>query len=226
MKFPFKVPNGYKLKVTQPFGSISKLQFYKDRGIDIPFHNGVDIVLVDSQGREVPKVTYGSALITPSVGWQIVKTTFDNPMSTKGNGVTIQSSEIIDTLGRVTRWQLVFWHCSEVVYTKGILGAFETVGYVGNSGAVSPAPSIACPYCGSHLHLMLYIHEKRDGTWYVLDPANGVGGAQDVLKYIDINDVYYGNDTDFLKDEPPLMWLISQLNSLILSLKAQIARYF
>jgi len=204
LTFPIRCHSGLRPRITQPYGATGNLQWYKDKGIEMPFHNGTDITIGD------PKQTYGSALIVPGEGWRVVKATYDNPMSTKGNGVTLQSSSFVeDGIEKVL--QVVYWHCSEVMPSGKALPAESVVAYVGNSGAVSPEPSPSCPYCGSHLHLMMFELFYLNGKWVLQNADNGVNGAIDPMTRFSLSDLSYGTDSDIAKDNPPLVWAMGKL---------------
>lgn len=205
LPFPIKVHSGLSLKISQPYGAVGEIEWYKARGIEIPFHNGIDILLTGTDRQN-----YGTPLITPSEGWQIIKTSFDSPMSTKGNGVTIQSSSFTED-GIVKILQCVLWHCSEIESKKGILPKYEHVAYMGNSGAVKPEPSTSCPYCGTHLHLMLFEFFFLDGRWRLQNSNNGVNGAIDPMTRFSFDVIIKGDDTGISKDTPPLLWAFDKL---------------
>jgi hypothetical protein len=205
LPFPILVPKGYKLRITQPYAATDNLAWYKEKGLNLSFHNGVDVVIDSSD----PRLTYGSACFCPFPNGWTVKKTFDSPMSTKGNGITLESESFIED-GIEKKIQLVYWHLSKLVeqtnhYFKDI------VGYVGNSGMVKPEPSPSCPYCGSHLHFMMYEFFKIDRRWVLQNADNGVGGAIDPMKRFDINNVIYAADTDMMFDLAPLQWAMDKL---------------
>ena len=202
---PIKVHSGLKPIVTQPFGDTTTLAWYKERGMNIPFHNGTDIIL---SGTDVQ--TYGSELITPSEGWRIVKATFDAPMSTKGNGVTIQSPQFEeDGIQKVL--QVVYWHASHIEFDSKVRPAYDTVANVGNTGAVRPEPTVKCPFAGSHLHLMLFEYHIINGRNVLQNANNGVGGAINPLERFDMTWTIEGKDTGGASDRYPLEWVFDKL---------------
>lgn len=198
MKAPFRSPN--KIIVTQEFGDISRVAYYKTNNINIPFHNGTDIILGDA------RVTYGTECVCPFPNAKVVKVTFDTPTSTKGNGVTIES-EAVDN----TKYQVVFWHTGEVAVKEGqYLKEGDVVCYIGNSGLCNPAPTEVQPWNGSHCHLMLfkyvYIADNRGSRWELQDGDNGVNGARNPRELFDLSQCYVGKDTGLIHD----MWVLKQ----------------
>lgn len=210
LPIPIRVPDGYRLAMTQPYANTGLNDWYARNGITAPFHNGVDLVITDRLGRTNWTKTYGAALITPTSGWRIVKITFDTPMATKGNGITIESPEYVEN-GVTKKSQVVFWHCSATRSLPGTLPAFTEVAYIGNSGLVRPEPSPVCAHCGSHLHLMLFDYTFNGSFWTLDNNNNGVGGAIDPLTRFDLSNVIYGADTSVDKDLPPLQYFFAVL---------------
>lgn len=202
---PIRAHSNLDIQITQPYGSNANVEWYKANNIEVPFHNGVDLILTGTERQ-----TYGSALITPTDGWKIVKVTFDSPMSTKGNGITIECQEFEED-GITKKLQVVYWHCSEIVSKFDALKQFDEIAYIGNSGAVNPAPTPECPYCGSHLHLMLFEFHKLNGRWMLQNENNGVKGAIDPMTRFDIAWIIRGEDTSVTKDTPPLKWAMDRL---------------
>jgi len=199
--FPIRLPEGCKPYITQGFANTGNNEWYKANGITAPFHNGTDIVLV-KDGYGDNQVTYGAECITPSDGWHIVKKTYESPLSTKGNGVTIESEAYTDDDGELYVVQAVFWHLSSVEDNLvGRLPEKTTFGYLGNSGLVRPAPSPYCPFCGSHLHLMAFKFkwDSSLGRYVLLNADNGVNGAIDAMTVFDIEKLVGGGDADKIK---------------------------
>lgn len=185
----FKLPIKTKCQIyiTQYYGNTSNSEWYRLHGIDLPKgHNGVDIIC----GTDL--ITYGTPLVCPFVKAQVVKKTFDSPMSTKGNGVTLKA-----VIGKDT-FELVLWHSGEI---RSMLGEElvegDVVSFIGNSGLCNPAPTTSKPYAGAHLHLMLYV--------------NGI--LVDPLLYFDKTQWYLGEDSGPLHDIEPLKWRWAQLGT-------------
>jgi len=219
LPFPVRVPKDCELQITQKYGNTTLNEWYRANGVTAPSHNGVDLVLA-YKGKEDAKITYGAAFVTPSPDWSIAKTTFDTAMSTKGNGVTLESPEFFEN-GLRRKIQIVGWHLSEVEYKKGILPSFTVVGYLGNSGVVRPQPSPSKPYDGSHLHFMMFEYTYKYGS-FVLDNANnGQNGAVDPLARFSISEKITGEDTEPQKDLPPLYYFLAYVQRLLSILKPQ-----
>ena len=213
LPLPIKVPTGYQVYMTQPYANESYNEWYRSRGITAPFHNGVDLVLMkDSQVSN--EKTYGCPVITPSNGWKIVKTTYESPLSSKGNGLTIESQPMVQENGDVFIYQSVLWHLSKTNEFDGIIPEHSEIGYIGNSGTVRPEPSSYCPYCGSHLHLMLFKFKLVGATYVLQNADNGVGGAIDPMELFDMSQVIVGDVDKYAeieKDLLPLPELIEKI---------------
>ena len=176
-KLPISSPN--KPFLTLPYGSKAMVQWYKDNGLNLTEHNGADFIT----GKAVE--TYGAALVCPFPTAKVVNVVWDSPMTTKGNGVTLEYKE-----GN-KRHQIVFWHTGEIVVKLNqVVGEGQTVCYIGNSGLCMPAPTKDRPYDGSHLHFMLF--------------TNGV--LKDPLTLFDKDEWYLGEDSGFIHDIEPAKW--------------------
>lgn len=206
IKLPILVHSGLKPVVTQPYADTKMVDFYKSKGINIPFHNGVDIVLSGTNRQ-----TYGTALISPGNDWTIrAKYTYDDAMSKNGNGIVIHSPGFIED-GKTKKIELRMVHLSEVTTAEGKLYDGQIIGYLGNSGLVSPTPTPDDPYAGVHLHLGACIVSMIDGKEVVDNFNNGVYGMIDPLSLIDITWYDTAPDTPVEKDAPPLKWGIDTL---------------
>jgi len=185
MKYPFpiKCHSGLKPRITQYFGNTSNNAWYKANGITAPAHNAVDFVL------GTPVQTYGTAFVCPFPEAQISKVWWSGPMSTKGNGVQIVYQN----------YQVLIWHCSEIVVTSGKVKFGETIAYLGNSGLCNPAPTYTQPFSGTHGHLGV----TQSGI--EIDP----------LTIFDIKSLIVGEDSGMDKDFPPLFWVLDWIKSQI-----------
>ena len=197
---PFRTSN--KLIVSQEYGNTSYNSWYLANGVTAPFHNGIDVVFGDNLQ------TYGTECVCPFDNAKVVKVTWESPTATKGNGVTIESSDID---GKV--YQLVFWHTGEIAVKIGQqLKKGDVVCYVGNSGLCGSSKNGVVviadrekePWAGSHCHLMLFQYDKvtkANGTQYVMkDSSNGVGGALNPRLLFDFSKCEVGKDTGFEHD--------------------------
>lgn len=206
IKLPILVHSGLKPVVTQSYGNKAMVDFYKQKGINIPLHHGVDITL-DGTNRQ----TYGTAIVTPSEGWTVTARFWYSPMDLKGNGIVIQSPEFEeDGVKKVI--ELRFTHCSEVPDVKGKLPAKTVIGYIGNSGVVYPQPTPQKPYDGTHVHIgMMEYIVGTNGELVLQNANNGVYGLIDPLSRIDITWYDTAPDTPVEQDRYPLDWSIKKL---------------
>lgn len=193
---PFKSP--YKISITQEYGNIytpAQIALY-----GCQFHNGIDIVF----DNDTPQHTFGTPCICPFETGTVVKVTFDDPHSTKGNGVTLQSPIIDGVI-----YQIVFWHTCEIKVKLGDkVNLGDTVCYVGNSGLCSPSRDILHPFNGAHCHFMLfkYLPLGINGNWILQNENNGANGAINARDLFDFTQCQEtGVDTGFQRD----MWSIS-----------------
>ena len=76
---------------------------------------------------------------------------------------------------------MTVWHCSETFYREEYQEK-DTLGFIGNSGLVRPAPTYSSVHAGAHLHLMTYVNEvlvnPREifdfNKWYISDKDTGI----------------------------------------------------
>lgn len=129
--------------VSQLFG-VNKLRYSRDFGI--PGHNGIDIVVRDSN------LGYGAEVLSAH-GGLVVGISYDKTKS-KGMGIILQKR-----LDNGIIIQTLYWHLSEVNVAFGqSVDPGTVIGKIGNTGYVFPEPSEQCPKCGSHLHFALSIY--------------------------------------------------------------------
>lgn len=193
-KFPIRVPEGWQLTVTQPFRSTELADWYKARHINMPEHNGVDVVCGDGPH------TYGTACVWPfPFPGKVYDSFADAPI-----GAKLHAHAQIDGVDPVTGilYSLIFLHLSavshsklygskqEIIYNEG-----DVIGYIGNNGWVNPEPTQANPFGGSHLHLGLGIQK----------PGENNATMVDATLYLDINDPFHGPD-DPGRDQPVYDW--------------------
>lgn len=210
---PLKRHSGLRVVLTQPYGNTSNNLWYRERGIEIPFHNGLDLVLSGT-----PMQTYGSELVACFDG-HIVKRTYESPMSTKGNGITFESDVIKESDGQYI-YQAVYWHLSELAVGTNFKRG-ETLGYVGNSGVVFPEPKVTCVHCGSHVHFMLFVYKLIEGAWSLQNNANGVGGAIDPLYYIDDLQGEEGEQPKVARKLSPFQYFLDKIAAAIAARKGR-----
>ena len=201
MKYPLplEIVKGRFPVVTQEFANLSNNAWYVANGIKFDAssgggHNGTDIVI--GGGKNQATDSYGTKLVNPFPKALKNKVWFDEPMSTKGNGVKVQHTDERGTI------KMVVWHCSECndqeEYKKG-----DTLGYIGNSGLVSPKPSVWNAHAGSHLHLMTYVNDVLVNPREVFD-----------FKKWTVSKV----DTSVDKDLPPISHFLNQIRISLSSL--------
>jgi len=183
MKLPISSP--IKPTITQPYGDKSSVAWYQANGLNLTEHNGVDFVIGN------PQLTYGTKLVCPFPNATLSKSWWDTPLSTKGNGVEIQSGE----------YQVRFWHCSEIVI-KSTYKEGDVIGYIGNSGLCRPAPTDTRPFDGSHLHLMVL----KNGV--LIDP----------LTIFNKDGWYVSSDTPVDKDLPPFFRVVKYMTDVVKNL--------
>lgn len=206
---PIKRHSGLGVRISQKFGDKSNIAFYVSNGIAIPYHNGTDYVL----GLD-PRQSYGSELPALADG-VVVKIQYDTPLSTKGNGITVQTP-IRTWNGEEYQSYYTHWHCSKIVKAVGDqVKKGETVAYLGNSGAVFPSPTPENPYNGTHDHVMCWCYKRVGDTWVLLNKENGVGGAHDPMDHmLDLyNDALFGNSPRIEERLLPFQDLIDIIKS-------------
>ncbi len=189
MKYPLplEIVRGRFPKVTQEFGDPRLAEWYKKNGVNIDAHNGTDIVI--GGGKSQTTDTYGTRLVCPVPHAKTTRVWWNSPMDTKGNGIQIEWN---DERGLV---QMLGWHCSECVYNYEFTEG-QTMGYLGNSGLVSPAPTVWNAHNGAHLHL---------GVW-----INGV--LSDPRLVFDFNKWFISEtDTSIEKDLPPITYFLNRV---------------
>lgn len=194
---PIAIPKGYFPILTQPYGDKSTIDWYKANGLNITEHNGADFTIsfVGATEDQARMATYGAKLVCPVELSYLSKAWWDNPMSTKGNGIQITWTEDGKDIS------IRFWHCSEITQ-QSTYKKEEQVGLIGNNGLVRPEPTPYCVYCGSHLHLMVYV--------------NGV--LTDPKEIFDFTKWFIANDTGVGKDLPPIIYFVQKLWNKIFSI--------
>lgn len=196
MKYPlpFSLPKGCIPVISQLYGNKTYVDWYKANGVNIDAHNGIDFVVGNPIHDKI--LTYGAKLVCPVPNAEFSYKWFTDPMCTQGNGIQIGWEEGND------RYLLIFWHCSEIV-VQNTYKEQDVVGYIGNSGLVSPKPTYTEPFNGAHLHLGL----RKNNV--LIDP----------LEIFDLSRWYTSEDSGQQKDLPPLFWSLAyakqQVNKLL-----------
>ena len=180
-KFPIRIPSGKILTISQGFKPDT--------------HVGNDVVC------GTPIETFGLPFVWPfPFPGKIYDSIADSPIAAQAK----QAHAQVDGTDPVTgiSYSVLCIHLSSVVYTvapgadspvRFLMG--ETIGYLGNSGMVSPKPSLTAPFAGSHAHLGLGIKQLGQANYTMVDPS----------LYFDVSDPFYGPD-DPSKDSPVLEW--------------------
>lgn len=196
---PIRIVKGRYPVITQEFGNQSNNPWYELNGVKFDAssqggHNGTDIVI--RGGKNQATDTYGTELVNPFPNALPTKVWWDSAMSTKGNGIQIQMK---DERGQI---RILCWHCSECHFQEEYKEG-DTIGYVGNSGLVTPKPSFTNVHAGAHLHL---------GAW-----INGV--MVNPREIFDFTKWYVSDvDTSIEKDLPPIQYFINIVMNSIKSL--------
>ena len=173
--------------ISQLFG-VNKAVYEPRFGI--PGHNGIDIV---------PPNPYGQKVVAAHDG-TVTQLNKDDPTRKNGNGLWIQGwagDEYVQT---------AYWHLSSFNVIPGQqVKAGDCVGFIGNTGFVFPAPSDACPQCGSHLHFAVSRLKIFPGnnTEFIptdyktfCDPTQGIFTVGDKLPIKFNRNLYYGCSGD------------------------------
>jgi murein DD-endopeptidase MepM/ murein hydrolase activator NlpD len=208
MQSPIKHSKNCRVMVSQYFGA--NPAYYAK--YNIKGHNGVDLIL----GYDAQKM-YGTDINSVCDGY-VSKVIWDEPMSSKGNGVYINEPAYLgqDGLTRYNMW--VYWHLMDIDVLAGEVKEGEIIGDMGNSGEVFPKPDIDKPYAGTHLHIALYPCILKDGTWQKEFANNGYDGAIDPLPVIgDLNPEGWtqNNGLNLAELLQPIIWAVNKLKSII-----------
>ena len=220
-KSPIKQHSGLRVAVSQSFGVNPQFysKFKDDYGNPLIGHNGVDLKL----GYD-PRQSYGTDINFICEG-KVIQTVWDNPMSTKGNGVYQDSLEWVGVDNKLRFLKIAYWHFMDVDVKVGQdVTPENNAGDMGNSGIVFPEPNPSQPYVGTHLHLGVYPYISENGIWKKEFPNNGYDGAVDPLQFIiDLNPSDWVKKRDILEwiGEllEPIKWFINKIKEAINSLK-------
>lgn len=189
--FPFRIPEGWKITVTTPFTGVDK-------------HNGVDVVVLDTQGVYKPETTYGIPLVWPfPFPGKPYEIHIDSPVPGQGKKARVQ----VDGVDPKTniQYSLIDVHASSSPYfipantpNTIVFNQGDVIAFVGNNGSVTPKPTQDNGFLGSHAHLALGV--KRPGQ---LNAVN-----EDPLQYFDLATPFRGAD-DPSRDQPIYDWMAS-----------------
>lgn len=187
-KFPFRIPDGWRLIITTPFTGADK-------------HNGVDVAVMDDDTYE-PEDTYGIPLVWPfPFPGKPYEIHIDSPVPGQGKKSRVQvdgtdpatgvTYSVIDVHASGSPYFVSANTPSTIVFKQG-----DVIAFVGNNGAVSPKPTKTDGFAGSHAHLALGV--KRPG---MLNAVN-----EDPMLYFDLDDPFRGPD-DPSRDKPIYEWM-------------------
>jgi len=148
--------------VNQKFGETANLQYYKDNGLTIIGHNGIDAQANHGQ----PIYASHDGICYPEID------------DKAGNGVVIMTKEMFDFDGKPVYFKTIYWHLIQddaVVKTGQIVRAGDLIGYADSTGLST----------GDHLHFGLkpVLPNEAAGTWYNVFQTNGYFGAIDPQPY-------------------------------------------
>lgn len=161
----------------------------------MPEHNGNDVTCGD--GIQ----TFGTACVWP---FPFPGTVYDSQAESEVAAESRIAHAQIDGTDPTTgiMYSVLYLHLSKVAHKKlfsdGQVITYQqgdVIGYIGNSGAVLPAPSAVNPFNGSHLHLGLGIKKPGEANATMVDPS----------LHFDVNNPFRGND-DPERDKLVLAW--------------------
>ena len=180
-KFPIRIPPGKFLSISQ--------------GFKPDIHEGNDVVCGDGPS------TFGLPFVWPfPFPGKIYDSVADSPIAAESRHAHAQVDGIDPATG--ISYSVLCIHLSSVIYTvapgadspvRFLMG--EAIGYLGNSGMVSPKPTLQNPFGGSHAHLGLGIKNPGEMNYKMVDPS----------LYFDITSPFYGPDDPSL-DKPVYDW--------------------
>lgn len=141
-------------KINQAFGNLNP--FYKENGIDIIGHNGIDFFAPEG----APIYATHNGICYPGID------------SKGGNGVEIRTEEEYDYQEQKVRFKTIYWHLQKadaVVKTGQKVEAGDLIGYADNTGLST----------GPHLHFGLkpQVWDKENWIWLNPEQNNGYLGA-------------------------------------------------
>lgn len=156
LKYPIE-----PVKIHQGWGTYG--QWYRDNGINIEGHNGIDFWGPD--GWDVMSAHTGEVV-------------FVGHDSKEGLGVTIRTTAMYEYKERYVYFKTIYWHLKEgsvLVKPGDLVKAGDVIAQADNTGFST----------GSHLHFALKpIKVKGDGkTVYNIEQNNGYYGAIDPTEY-------------------------------------------
>lgn len=165
-KFPIK---SNKLILTQAFRSDRRIDFSTALSVNTSFHNGVDVVCGTNEETWGKECTWPF----PFTG-TVYDAEVDSPM-----GAKLHAHSQIDGTDPETgiSYSLIYIHLSSVIHTvqpgsssTWIYNQGDTIGKIGNNGAVNPPPTPEHPLWGTHLHLGVGVKKPGEINYTMVDP--------------------------------------------------------
>ena len=179
-KFPLRIPDSWKLTVTQGFHEN---------------HNGNDVAVDDGV------MTFGIPFVWcfpfPGKPYEIQ---VDTPVAALATKARAQVDGTDPATG--ITYSIIGLHLSSSPYTvlpgsntDIVFKQGDTIAHLGNSGVVRPLPTPEKPFDGSHIHLALGIKKPGEANYTMVDPSI----------YFDVTNPFRGAD-DLTKDDPIYKW--------------------
>ena len=182
--------------ITQKFGETAFLQYYKDNGLNLKGHNGLDLASI--HGQPIYASHDGDAYYEVDNG--------------QGHGVVIRTREKFDYEDKQAYFKTIYWHMCDGIkepqFASPIKGttqskpkrvkAGDIIGYVNSTGLST----------GDHLHFGLKSCRigEPNNTWYNIKQDNGYYGAIDPMPYMQnssiqpfLQDMSYMQSNDEIK---------------------------
>lgn len=167
--FPIKILNNLNLTVVQGFHVAAPVGLDQALKVQTTDHLGVDVVCGTNEQ------TWGQECVWPFPWPGIV---YDAQVDSTF-GAKEHAHSQIDTADPATgiEYSLVYLHLSSVTKTKIDTDSTyirynqgDTIGKIGNNGAVTPLPTPAHPLDGTHLHLGIGVRRPGELNYTMEDP--------------------------------------------------------
>lgn len=186
-RIPIAVAPGHRVILTQPYGPTSNPLEPKGPNDEPHFHYGLDLVCGDDH------YTYGAPVVCPFPSGVITSEMVAGSIDGEGSYLFCAHTDA----NGIER-KILCYHLSEA-QPVGMVAEGSVLGKIGNTGLVSPKPSLVDPYAGAHLHLEYYINGVR------VDP----------LPHFDITNPFIGPVPSKADALPATNWLIGKLYDLL-----------
>lgn len=157
-------------KVSQVFGETRFLDYYKEAGLNLKGHNGVDFI---TEYAEPVRASHSGEVVYSGVD------------SREGYGVVVRTNEKFQYKGKEVYFKTIYWHLVKNIPVKvgQKVQVGDVIGYSNSTGLST----------GNHLHFGLKPQAKgeNDWTWCNIENDNGFYGAIDPFQYFT---GYYAED--------------------------------